>query len=346
MIMSWFTQPPGKTFSSYYQYDTVTKNFTRIRLELNRADPDGTFISYQTERFVGFSAKRYRTSGKNLRRWSVNEKNELCYENVALPTSQPNEGVRTYDCSLPMTRVHQGRGLTNDPILPEGIKPKHLALLANETFGGDEDATIKLTESNAGDAAVASALQGRVCEILGVPATDFPAITDDVIIAKLTSQVKIIRDIAGDPSKANVKDWLGEAGRVMAEISARIGDGLPVLNEELQTALGSLQLAIDTAGRVQSTDGMGHALTEISYAETAVQQVIGTIAAAQREAVASEFSKARDALIEVRGQVTEWQKIEVSYKSLENAGTIEDYTKEILPEYEEIARPLCPSRPI
>src|ERR1700722_8936860 len=105
MIISWFSQPEGGKFSSYYQYDTVTTNFTRIRMELGRASSSGatddTFIGFKTERYVGFSDQYYSTSKSNLGHWSVNEDNELCYDDVPLAGGRPAPGARIYDCTNP-----------------------------------------------------------------------------------------------------------------------------------------------------------------------------------------------------------------------------------------------------
>src|SRR5580658_5195060 len=131
VIISWFTEPPS-SFASYYQHDTVTQRFSRIRLQLGRQSlsaTNDTFVSYKPHRAVGFSAQRYSTSDPGSH-WSVNEKGALCYDNAPLPSSKPNDGDRVYDSSDPSSFVHRGNAVTNSPELPAGIEPKHLALLA------------------------------------------------------------------------------------------------------------------------------------------------------------------------------------------------------------------------
>jgi hypothetical protein len=137
MIISWFTQPK-KPFSSYYQYDTVTRHFSRTRLELDRSSKSGhsndTFVSYSKQRAVGFTNKRCPyDSEKPGQHWSV-ENGTLCYNGKPLPSASPRSGYRVYDTSNPQNSVHKGNAVTDTPKLPDGIGAKHLALLANDTM--------------------------------------------------------------------------------------------------------------------------------------------------------------------------------------------------------------------
>ena len=338
MIISWFTQPPDE-FSSYYQYDTVTKNFTRIRLELGRqsqsGNTDDTFVGFKTERYVGFSSADYSTRKSNLGHWSVNEAGELCYDGVALPTGRPAADDNVYDCTDPSSFVHSGNPVTTTPSLPPGIEPKHLALLANETFGGTHDVRTRLTGSDATEDELTSALKDAVCTVLEVD--DFAKITDAEILAKLTSQIDSIRLDAVVSKASNLDEALTAAGKATDLISEQIGEGVLVPNRELQTAFGSLQDSIAKAQSAENADAVRAALVEIGDAQQAVAAAIDTIDVAQRGNVAREFTAAQEALTEVQQQAIEWRAAETAYEKLATADNVDDYEKEIFEGTEEIA---------
>jgi hypothetical protein len=337
MIISWFSQPEG-SFSSYYQYDTVTTNFTRIRLELGRASSNGstddTFIGYKTERYVGFSDVRLSTSKSNLGHWSVNEDNQLCYDGAPLPGGRPSDGARIYDCTDPSSFVHRGNPVTDTPTLPDGIAPKHLALLANETFGGSRDSTTKLTGSDATDAELSTALKQAVCDVLEVD--DFATITDAEILAKLTSQVESIRVNAILDKAGNLDEALTEAGKATDLISEQITEGAIVPNKELSTAFGSLQEALAKTQVAENPDAVRAALVEVGNAQRAVATAIETIDVTHREAVAERFSAAEEALAEVHLQAIEMRTAETAYEKLTEAANVDDYEKEIFEGTEEV----------
>lgn len=337
MIISWFSQPEG-SFSSYYQYDTVTTNFTRIRLELGRASSNGstddTFVGYKTERYVGFTDESLSTRKSNLGHWSVNEDNELCYDGAPLPGGRPSDGDRIYDCTDPSSFVHRGNPVTDTPTLPDGIAPKHLALLANETFGGSRDTTTKLTGSDATGADLSRALKQAVCDVLEVE--DFATITDGQILAKLTSQVESIRINAILDKAGNLDQALTEAGKATDLISEQIAEGAIVPNSELTTAFGSLQEALAKTQTAENPDAVRAALAEVSKAQEAVGTAIESIDVAHRDAVAERFSAAEDALAEVHFQAIEMRTAETAYEQLTEAVNVDDYEKEIFEGTEEV----------
>jgi hypothetical protein len=330
MIISWFSQPEG-SLSSYYQYDTVTTNFTRIRMELGRASSNGstddTFIGFKTERYVGFSDQTYSTRKSNLGHWSVNEDNELCYDDVPLAGGHPAPGARIYDCTSPSSFVHRGNPVADGaPTLPDGIAAKHLALLANETFGGSSDTTTKLTGSDATDAELSTALKKAVCDVLEVD--DFATITDEQILAKLTSQAAEIRVRAVAAKETSLSEALTEAGKATDLMSEELTDGDITPNTELTTAFGSLQDAIAKA-QAAETSGVHAALVEVSKAQEAVVAAIKTIDVTHREAVETSFSAADDALAVVHLQEFEMQTAEKAYEKLTEAADVGDYQKEL-----------------
>ena len=141
MIISWFTDPSKGTFvegsgklSSYYQYDTQSKQFSRVRLELGRSSGSGdTKAMYQETRYVAFSDQKINDS-KN---WTV-ENGELKYKGNSLEQT-PTNGDYVYDLTNPKSTPHYGNPVTDSPNLPEGIEIRHLSLIANESILSESD---------------------------------------------------------------------------------------------------------------------------------------------------------------------------------------------------------------
>jgi hypothetical protein len=334
VIISWFTEPPS-SFASYYQYDTVTQRFSRIRLQLGRQSlnaTNDTFVSSKPHRAVGFSAQRYSTSDPGSH-WSVNEKGALCYDNAPLPSSKPNDGDRVYDSSDPSSFVHRGNAVTNSPELPAGIEPKHLALLANEALV--TMAKITLTGPGASGQELAEAIKGEVCRILNVE--NFAAINDDMILGKLTSQTNSIRGDATRQPASSQGEALTAAEETDHLIGEQIEEGILTPNEAFETAFGSMQSALAKAQTAVGDANVRQALIEIGNAQQAVKTAIENIDAAMHEAVARQLDLVQKSLSEAQQDATEWQAIEEEYRPLAEADTVADYEREIGVEFEEIA---------
>ncbi len=143
-IQTWFTQPAHNAFSSFYMYDTVTEDFVRIRLELNRAshghDNGDTKIIKRSNRKVAFSA--------NLDSRAFLDANHII--NIlgvpVLYTYPPIAGQRVYDCSVGGP-IHFGNFVTFTPNLPVGIDTMILHTIARHYITGN-DVTVNLTPSN------------------------------------------------------------------------------------------------------------------------------------------------------------------------------------------------------
>jgi hypothetical protein len=336
MIISWFTKPE-KSFDSYYQYDTVTKNFVRIRLELGRNDGDDSVIIFEPKNYVGFSRSDYPTKGADLNRWSVNAAEELCYNGVALRGGRPSDKDYVYDTDNPTEWMHPGNPVTYRPYLPHDIQAKHLALIANDAFERGQRGDDVLTRSNVDKEVLDRVLQERVCRILDVPVADLRTIPSDVILNKLINQTQAISGRATRPAATNFENALGDAGRATGLVIEQLTNGTLTPNEQLESAFGGLGSAIYTAQQAKFTAGMGQSLLEMDNARQAVADVIRTLSGVQGDAIAREFSNAEAAFTEVRQQVTEFREVQLSYQDLVRAATVEDYTKELIPEYELVA---------
>lgn len=334
MILSWFTQPPG-AFASYYQYDTSTREFSRIRLELGRTSQtrtNDTFVSYKSGRAVGFSDQRLSTS--DLGRWSVDDDGQLCFDDVALPSDKPSAGDRVYDTSDPGSFVHRGNAVTDTPALPEGIAPKHLALLANDSMLTRK--TIALTGGDAEASALSAKIKGEVCRVLEVE--DFATVTDDMILAKLTEQVQIQRDYVTSDSVKSLDGALTEARSVSDVIIEQIDNGIIVPDEAFTKACASLQTAITKAQAATRDEiNLDQALAEIGSAQEAVTAAVKNIDTAKFEAVSKQLDMAKESLAQAQSHAEDWQMAEAEYEKLAEATTIDEYESELFdPAAEEV----------
>ena len=158
-IITWFTQPQN-SFASYYYFDDTTHNFVRIRLELGRQD-SGTLAMYRTNRYVGFSNKRYNTEAR--KKFFVDDGSiktdtdsclACCFSSLRSEVlqSNPQDGLTVYDFTSndgthPVGTPHVGNPVTTAPRLPNGISAQNLNTLALRCLSLRRD--INLTENTA-----------------------------------------------------------------------------------------------------------------------------------------------------------------------------------------------------
>jgi hypothetical protein len=335
MIISWFTQPP-KSFSSYCQYDTVTQELSRVRLELGRNSSSGrtndTMAIYNSKRVFGFSKSRLAFDSKNPgEHWSV-EDGELCYDGKPLRDGRPEVGDWVYDTSDPYSFVHFGNPVTAKPVLPADIKPEHLALLANDALIKED--YIRLTGGGASGTQLSDAIKGEVCRILDVPVEDFADITNGAILTKLTSQAQSISD-AVSSGRSNLEQALTAAKKANAVINEQISEGRLTPTSEFEEAFGSLQSALTNAQTATKNEAdVRQALIEIGNAQQALETAIKNIDATENEIVAKQLELASDSLNETENHVNEWQSVEEEYESLTEAQTVEEYMDSLSSEAE------------
>lgn len=334
MILSWFTQPPGG-FSSYYQFDTATREFSRIRLELGRQSETrttDTFVSYNSDRAVGFSAQRLSTS--DLTRWSVDEDGQLCFDDVALPSDKPSAGDRVYDSSNPDSFVHRGNPVTDAPVLPQDIQAKHLALLANDALLTRKGFT--LTANDAGELALSAAIKGQVCRVLNVQ--DFATVSDQMILNKLTEQAEIQRAFASQDHVRDLDSALNEAKKAADLIDEQIREGVITPDEAFTKACVSFQEAINKARTATTTESdVEDALAEIGTAQQELAKAIAAIDTAKFESTAKQLELTQQSLEQAQAHAEDWQMAEEEYDSLVDADTIAEYEEGLgLTEPEEV----------
>lgn len=340
MIISWFTNPGDGVLSSYYQYDNLTRQFVRIRLELGRTDANDasdTVVNYQPERVVGFSKQDYLGDADELdpADWSVNDGGELCYRGTPLPGGRPPAGDYVYDASIGTTFPHAGSPVTVEPVLPEGIEPRHLALLANDAVA-NRARTRVLTKGSASTEELADAIKENVCRVLKVE--DFTDVNDDVILQTLTEQIRTISANTSVDAAHSVGKELVMAERACSRINGRIADGVITPNKAFIDACASFQQAIKKSlGITGEAADARRALAEIRVAQQEVNKAIETIDAAKFEDVIKELNLAHESLNQAQKQTDSWEAAKEEYEPLAEAKSLEGYERELgFPETEEV----------
>lgn len=322
MLIYWFTQPPvtPKTtnFASYYQYDTVTRHFCRVRLELGRAGADGggTFASYQDTRYVGFPKTRLTGGSFAIKNGTLE------YGGKPLP-DKPTDGARVYDTTVPSQFVHSGNPVTESPKLVPGIEPKHLALIANDAMV--TKAKINLTAGNVTPEALSAKLKGEVCRVLGVQ--DFATITDQQILTKLKSQAEALGNKATSDSVSSLEKALAAAKQSSALIDEQISEDLFAPSPELEKAFSALDSALGSAESSVGQSDIPKALSEIAEAQQAVKTATVQVVDVQNEVVKSQLASAGQSLTEAGDQATAAQEVQKGVESVSKAGSVDDYMK-------------------
>ena len=149
-LKTWVTKS-RQPFNSFYYYNTMSRNFVRIRLELGRK---GLYpnpgITARLNRFIGFVDNLNAFDFKNFNRWTVNNKNEIVYcvgnDFITLP-NEPAAGKKVIDFSLAIdelhpTFIHLGNTVAETPgMLPVNSRGKEVT----------EEMLITIAESQLGE---------------------------------------------------------------------------------------------------------------------------------------------------------------------------------------------------
>lgn len=333
-LVTWFSQPQPpppenpKNFSFYYMYETGTKQFCRIRLELDRNIPDAptdnqTIISYDPNRVVGFAENGLPSPSENGK-WSVNRELQLCYEGKPLEGPPPKSGVGIYDAQYAgvrsVTGFHVGNPVTTDPKLPPGIAAKHLALLAQEAMLDRTELT--LTAGTATPQELAKAIQDRVVTILEVK--NFDQVNDDLIKAKLIDQAEQMSLGVGTSARKDVTDALKAVQTLSSEINEQLTSGTTP-NAEFETAFSEMRLAVGNAA-IASTSGGGNvkeALNQITKAQQALETALKNVGTG--ESAVTQLTDAEESLSQAAVGARNWQSAETGYEPLTTADSVDRY---------------------
>lgn len=108
-LKTWVTES-RKPFNCFCCYNTTSRNFVRIRLELGRR---GLYpnpgITARLNRFIGFVDDVETFDFKDFNRWTVNHKNEIVYcsgSDFIILSSEPAGGKTAIDFSLAADELH------------------------------------------------------------------------------------------------------------------------------------------------------------------------------------------------------------------------------------------------
>lgn len=339
MIITWFTDPSKGTFtegsgkfSSYYQYDTTTRKFVRIRLELGRksssnGDSGRTGAFFKEKRYVGFSNDpNIRTSEKS--KWSINENGQLEFNGKALET-KPAEGLGVFDTSSSTfnedTFIHRGNAVTNSPNLPEGIEIKHLNLIANDAIINRTGT--EFTGSKATGEELSASIKGQVEDIIG---KSFDEITNDDILEMLKAQVKQIKEESVEPAKESVEESLDEVNTLIEDINESIAEKGMVPTEEFEAAFKDLQTKISEAkSAVESGNGIKKAISDLAEAKTVLDTAAKDINQDHYEELKDSFTSSEKAIESAQAESQKWEDIASEYQKAEEATSIEEYEESI-----------------
>ena len=341
MLITWYTDPSkgsfseGSTkFSSFYQYDTVSKKFVRIRLELGRTGSDGgkTFSSYKETRYVGFSNDpSIRTSQKT--KWSVNDQGELVFDGTPL-SQEPKPGYGVFDTSSSVfessTFIHRGNKISAEANFPEGIEPRYLSLVANDTMinGGKID----FTNSTATAEELSEAIKSRVKTILDVE--DLSTVSDETFLDKLKSQIQEIKSSTLQPSQNALEDSIDQTSRLFDQLNSEIVDKGIVPTEEFESAVQNLREKIQNASEaITSKEGIKDAITELQSAQENLKTKAQELSDNKYEEIESTISSSKEAIDSAATESQRWESINSEYNEVESSSSIEQYEESM--RYEE-----------
>lgn len=339
MIITWNTDPskgqfkPGSgKFSSYYQYDTVTRKFVRVRLELGRnpsssgGDSGGTGAFFSEKRYVGFSNERLDTTSN---KWSIVD-GELYFDGTKLAT-EPASGLRTYDTSRTdfstgSRALHTGNLVTDTPHYPDGIRASHLSLIANDAILNQESLR-GITTSKASPATLSDALKAKVSAIVDKP---FIEITDADLLTCLKTQVAQIKAELVTPSKESLDSSLDTVDKLITDIKIEITDKGLVPNEKFEAAFKDLAAKAEAA-KTAAEDGKGivDAIKEVSTAKAALNEAVTEIDAIHQESLREQMEASQEAIETAQTDSETWEGIDAEYESPEEATTLDEYEESI-----------------
>jgi hypothetical protein len=185
-MKTWYTQPEGEAFSSFYYYEEASRELVRIRLELGRreteTDPGNTIAIYRSNRIVGFTKFLY--SKKESARFAANSKGKMIDNRGTLMGNKPKPGGLLYDFSSDRNGrslgTHQGNTVIDEgeANLPSGIHKGHLERLAEICMKKKDD--MILTGRDAAEEQLVAAIKKAIETEQGSMEEDIPEVVSDV----------------------------------------------------------------------------------------------------------------------------------------------------------------------
>lgn len=333
MIISWFTDPSQGTFdasvekpkySSFYQYDTESNHFTRIRLELGReassASDDeysgGAKEMYSETRYISFSSEELE-DGK----WSVKD-GKLMYNGKEM-RAKPLLNDYVYDTSRSTGKIkpHYGNPVTDSPNLPEGIEFKHLSLLANDSFINKK--TVKLTKREATADELSEALKTEIGKVMG---KNFDEITDKDLLAKLQSQVSKIKNTSCEDLTTKLSESIESVKTSLEKMAKDIEEAGITPDEKFETATENAFSSLREAQDLVKNENIKKAINHLNEAKTSLEMADATT---EIPSIVQSLSGPSEALKDAMKASSDWTAMQQEYEALENSDSIKSYESEI-----------------
>ena len=333
MIVIWTTDPAKGDFannpqkySSFYMYETVSKQFVRVRLELGRNDSNGgdTFSRYKKTRTIGFSDQTYLT--RDLARWSLDAHDKLCYDGTPL-SQTPEADSKTYDCTDVTSFVHRGNAVTANPNFPPGIESKHLLLVANETLINKTNITF--TNSAASGENLAEALKTKVSAIVKKP---FDQINDNDILNKLKEQSAKIKQNVLKRNEETIESAIDEVDGLISEINDKMEEGEFTPDQNVQDAFTELNSRIATAKTTVINGTPTEITTDLDAlrtAQTTLAESVSRLSSAQSALFKDAFTRSSASVNEAYEASVKWEAVPTEFRATEEATTVEEYEESI-----------------
>ncbi|SHJ62543.1 hypothetical protein [Aquimarina spongiae] len=339
MIITWFTDPSKGTFtegsgkfSSYYQYDTETKKFVRIRLELGRqssgSDLGETGAFFKNKRAVGFSSidfiekvAEYPDSDFTIDKST----GKLLLKGDPMSTT-PTTGDNVVDMSPGQTKPHFGNSVASKAFLPPDIEPKHLSLIANNAIANGESESF--TTKSVTGTQLSDALKGKVCDIMGVE--DFNTISDADILKKLKSQIAEIKEELTTPSKKTIDSSLEDVDKLLSGIKEKMETDGIAPTEDFEDALEDLGKKVKAAKEAsESGEGVKKAITDLESSRATLKEAVKTLSEAHQSTVDDLITGSDKAIETAQSASDEWERIDTEYQESEEASSIKEYEASI-----------------
>lgn len=352
MLFFYFTDPSDGTFtenpfefSSYYQYDSMTKKLVRIRLELKRNSKKNTIIDrgetliIVEEKLVGFS---------NIRLGIIIKENEdyrydylRCdgsiiifkdtQDEVELKLSQtPKENDWAFDVPTTNKDMHFGNRVTTKPNLPPGIKQMHLSLLANQAIIENIHGKDILTIRDASITDLAESIKKRVAKICN---KDFDQINEEEILKMLKQQITKIKNSSERPVEeakieAAVENSSNIADMLRNKLALAFETGF-TMSKAFSTVYKAFEASIKTLKEAKTFEELTKSIRELKDSQIQVKQAFAYEDKKKFKEIETSFEQSDRAIDEVIKAKKEWDASFEEYKQAEEATTIDEYEESL-----------------
>ena len=329
-------------FSSYYQYNTVTKEITVIDLSVHAKG--GGFFAYARESYFGLY-KNELDIGKTGK-WGITPEGELTY--IEKPSSkkakmitlstEPKDGLISYYTNGGIQRAADiseirtsGWKVTSKPYFPEDIRTSHLSLIANEAgIKRSSKSSLEFIDPFTAEekANVSEFLKINIEKILGRPKHSFASISDADILNKLKGQLKEISNI----NKQKYAERIDEAIQSAIDFENGILEKMESLGipptEEFRNYYGEFISDLRKAhidASIASPEGTRSALEKLRSAERNIRNATSHMSDEMKTALREEFSVTSGSVREALRATRSLNQVETFEPKIDNINSLDEY---------------------